>query len=59
MAIPEEVIKDWILNKKRINDRLNRIKKQLKKLHKKEKHFEMRLRMITESEKKSAKKVKS
>ncbi len=49
--MPEEVIQDWIKNKKRIQDRLNRIKKRLKKLQKQEKHFEMRLRMIQKNEK--------
>lgn len=55
MAIPEEVIKDWIINKKRINDRLNRIKKRLKKLNKQLAHFELRVKMIKESEKRSLK----
>jgi len=49
--IPEEVIKDWVKNKRRIQDRLNRIKKRLKKLSKQEKHFEMRLRTIQSHEK--------
>jgi hypothetical protein len=49
--IPEAVIQDWIKNKKRIQDRLNRIKKRLKKFAKQEKHFEMRLRCIKEYEK--------
>lgn len=48
--IPEPVIQDWIKNKKRIQDRLNRIKKRLKKYQKQEKHFEMRLRMVQEHE---------
>jgi len=48
--IPEVIIKDWIKNKKRIQDRLNRIKKRLKKLQKQEKHFEMRLKVIKEHE---------
>jgi len=45
-----EVIKDWVKNKKRIQDRLNRIKKRLKKLNKQEKHFEMRMRLVKEYE---------
>lgn len=44
--IPEAVIQDWVKNKKRIQDRLNRIKKRVKKYSKQEKHFEMRLRAI-------------
>lgn len=52
MKIPEKTIKDWVLNKKRIQDRLNRIKKRLKKLLKQEKHFEMRLRLIKTEENK-------
>lgn len=51
--IAEEVIQDWIKNKKRIQDRLNRIKKRLKKYQKQEKHFELRLRLIKEYEKAS------
>lgn len=50
--IPEEVIQEWIKKKKYIQDRLNRIKKRLKKYSKQEKHFEMRLRMVKEYEKK-------
>ncbi len=49
---PKEVIEDWAKNKKRIQDRLNRIRKRLKKYSKQEKHFQMRLRMISELEKK-------
>jgi hypothetical protein len=49
--IPVEVIKDWIKNKKRIQDRLNRIKKRLKKYEKQKAHFEMRLRVIQQNEK--------
>lgn len=51
--IPETTIQDWVSNKKRIQDRLNRIKKRLKKLSKQEKHFEMRLRLIKEYEKRT------
>lgn len=50
--ISEEVIKDWVKNKKRIKDRLNRIKKRLKKFQKQEKHFEFRLKLIKEFESK-------
>lgn len=49
--IPEAVIKDWVKNKRRIQDRLNRIKKRLKKFQKQEKHFEMRLKAVKEYEK--------
>lgn len=49
--IPEAVVKDWVVNKKRIQDRLNRIKKRLKKYQKQEKHFEMRLKAIAKYEK--------
>ena len=51
MKIPEQVVEDWVKNKRRIQDRLNRIKKRLKKLQKQEKHFEMRLRTIQSHEK--------
>lgn len=53
--IPEKVIQDWAKNKKRIQDRLNRIKKRIKKFQKQEKHFEMRLRAIQKHEKESIK----
>jgi predicted ribosome quality control (RQC) complex YloA/Tae2 family protein len=46
--IPEAVIQDWVKNKKRIEDRLNRIKKRLKKYEKQKAHFEMRLRLVQE-----------
>ena len=49
--IPEKVLKDWVKNKKRIQDRLNRIKKRLKKYQKQERHFEMRLKAIHKFEK--------
>jgi hypothetical protein len=48
--IPKEVIEDWIKNKKRIQDRLNRIRKRMKKFAKKEKHFAMRLNEIKKYE---------
>lgn len=48
--IPEAVVKDWVKNKKRIQDRLNRIKKRLKKYEKQKAHFEMRLRAIAKHE---------
>lgn len=54
--IPDKVIQDWVKKKKRIQDRLNRIKKRLKKLTKQEKHFEMRLRAIQKHEKTSKEK---
>lgn len=46
MAPTPEVIEDWVKNKKRIQDRLSRIKKRLKKLLKQERHFEMRVKVI-------------
>jgi hypothetical protein len=49
--IPEEIILDWIKNKKRIKDRLNRINKRLKKYNKQKLHYELRLRLIKEYEK--------
>lgn len=49
--IPDEVILDWKKNKKRIQDRLNKIKKRLKKYLKQEKHYEMRIRLIKDYEK--------
>jgi hypothetical protein len=57
--IPQEVIEDWVKNKKRIQDRLNRIKKRLKKFAKQEQHFELRLRMIRQHEKQSTTKNKN
>ena len=49
--IPKEVIEDWVKNKKRIQDRLNRIRKRLLKYNKQEKHFTMRLKTIVQYEK--------
>lgn len=57
--IPDKVIQDWVKKKKRIQDRLNRIKKRLKKLQKQEKHFEMRVRAIQKYEKGSKEKEDS
>lgn len=54
--VPEEVVQEWASKKRHIQDRLNRIKKRLKKYSKQEKHFEYRIRMIKEYEKKSAQK---
>jgi pyruvate-formate lyase-activating enzyme len=51
--IPDEVIQEWAGKKKHIRDRLNRIKKRLKKLQKQEKHFELRLRLVKEYEQQS------
>ena len=48
--VSKEVIEDWVKNKKRIQDRLNRIRKRLKKFSKQEKHFVMRLNMIRKYE---------
>lgn len=53
--IPEDVLKDWTRNKKRIQDRLNRIKKRIKKYEKQKAHFEMRLKAIAKYEKVSEK----
>ena len=49
--IPPEVIQDWIKNKKRIQDRINRIKKRLKKYEKQKNHYLLRLKYIEEFEK--------
>ncbi len=49
--IKNEVIEDWVKNKKRIQDRLNRINKRLKKFNKQKAHFELRLREIAKHEK--------
>ncbi len=51
MPVPEHIILDWVKNKKRIQDRLNRIKKRIKKYQKQEKHFEMRLKAVQKYEK--------
>jgi hypothetical protein len=51
MKIPDQVVEDWVKNKRRIQDRINRIKKRLKKLEKQKAHFEMRLRTIQSHEK--------
>ena len=48
--ISQEVIEDWVKNKKRIQDRLNRINKRLRKLEKQKIHFEKRLRVIKQHE---------
>jgi len=50
--IPEEVIAEWASKKKYIQDRLNRIKKRLKKYQKQEKHFELRMRLVKDYESK-------
>lgn len=51
MSVSDETILEWVKKKKHIQDRLNRIKKRLKKYHKQEKHFEFRLKMIKQFEK--------
>lgn len=51
--IPQEVIEDWSKKKKYIQDRLNRINKRLKKYNKQKIHYELRLRLISEYEKKT------
>jgi hypothetical protein len=48
--IPEKIIQDWVKNKKRIQDRLNRINKRIKKYTKQKNHFELRLREIIKYE---------
>lgn len=53
--IPQTVVEDWIKNKKRIQDRLNRIRKRLVKYEKQKRHFEMRLKVIKASENNSVK----
>ena len=50
-TIPEPILLDWLKNKKRIQDRLNRINKRLKKYNKQKNHFEFRLREISKYEK--------
>lgn len=49
--IPEEIVQDWVKNKKRISDRVNRIKKRLKKYNKQLIHYELRLKVIQQYEK--------
>lgn len=51
--VPEEVIVEWAKKKKHIQDRLNRINKRLKKYSKQKIHFEFRMRMIKEYERKN------
>lgn len=55
MSVPKEIIIEWVSKKKHIQDRLNRIKKRLKKYQKQEKHFELRLKLIKAYEKESSK----
>lgn len=50
MSVSVDVIKDWASKKKHIQDRLNRIRKQLRKYIKQEKHFELRLKLIKKYE---------
>ena len=56
--IPEEVIADWASKKKHIRDRLNRIKKRLKKYNKQLAHYELRLRLVLKYEKELSEKEK-
>lgn len=49
--VPDKVIEDWVKKKKHIQDRLNRIRKRLKKLLKQQAHFEMRMRAIKQFKK--------
>jgi len=49
--ISKEVIQEWAKKKSHIRNRLNRIKKRLKKYAKQEKHFELRLRLVQQYEK--------
>jgi hypothetical protein len=57
--VPEEVVQEWATKKKYIQDRLNRIRKRLKKYSKQERHFEWRLQMIRQLEKKNGKAIKT
>ena len=50
MKIPEAIVRDWVKNKKRIQDRLNRIVKRLRKYEKQRVHFERRLKVIKQYE---------
>lgn len=52
--IKNEVIEDWVKNKKRIQDRLNRINKRLHKFNKQKNHFEFRMKAIAQYEKSKA-----
>jgi hypothetical protein len=52
MSVSQEVILEWVAKKKHIQDRLNRIKKRLKKYQKQERHFEFRIKMIRQFEEK-------
>ena len=54
-AVPIEVIQEWVAKKKYVQDRLNKIKKRLLKYEKQRKHFEFRLQMIRQQEKKNGK----
>ena len=56
MSVSIEVLQDWVKNKKRIKDRLNRIKKRITKYTKQEKHFQYRLRTVEQYEKDNPKK---
>lgn len=51
----EKTILDWIKNEKRIQDRLNRINKRLKKYQKQKVHFEFRQKFIKEYKRKLSK----
>lgn len=51
MTPSKATIEDWIKNKRRIQDRLNRINKRLKKYNKQKAHFEFRLKCIKQNEK--------
>lgn len=55
--IPENIIQDWIKNKKRIQDRVLRIKKRLKKYNKQLIHYEMRVRSIQKYEKENSQEI--
>jgi len=51
--IPQHILLDWVKNKKRIQDRINRINKRLKKYNRQKNHYEMRLKAIIQYEKES------
>ncbi len=47
----DKIIEEWAAKKKYNQDRLNRINKKIKKYLKQKNHFEFRLRMVAEYEK--------
>ena len=51
--VPEEIIIEWVKKKKYIQDRINRINKRLKKYSKQKIHFEFRMKLVKEYERKN------